>query len=499
VGGPRAAAPGDAQAGRPGWTAIVLAGSRPEKDPLAAHFGLPLKALVPVAGAPMISHVVRALAQCPAITRVVIVAQRPEWLDLPELRGVSDRCPVHWIAGKDGIAESLATLVGTKAAPWPLLITTADNPLLTKPMVEHFLARSEAADFSFAVVARELLSAHYPGSRRTWLRFRGGAYTGANLFAARTPGCAEVLRVMARAEASRKNQLRLLWHFGPLLALAAWVRTLSLERFVERAATRFGLKPAVVSLPFAEAGIDVDSLEDWRFADRLLSSAAPPPDAPPLPVTVFDLDRTLTRRGTYTAFLLYAAWRRAPWRLLLTPLAVCAFLAYLCGASSRKGLKERLQALFLGARAPRGRVAGLAAEFVGRLRFHADALRAIEAERRAGRRIVLATAANAFYVEAIARELGIDEIVCTQSTWDGDYLTPRIAGENCHGREKLAMLQAHFSAAGLDPRSLHVRFFSDHPSDRPVFRWANEAYVVNPPRRFRSHAAAAGWPVLNWT
>jgi len=477
----------------------VLAGSRPEKDPLAAHFGLPFKALVPVAGAPMISHVVRTLARSPSIARILIVAQRPELLGPPESWRISNDCPVHLVAGKDGIAESLAMFVGTEAAPWPVLVTTADNPLLTRDMVEHFLMRSGAADFGLAVVARELLSARYPGSRRTWLRFRGGAYTGANLFAACTPGCAEVLRVMARAESSRKNQLRLLWHFGPALALGALIRALSFGQFVNQAGKRFGLKPAVVSLPFAEAGIDVDSLEDWRFADRLLSSAAPPPGAPPLPVTVFDLDRTLTRRGTYTAFLLYAAWRRAPWRLLLAPLAACAFLAYLCGASNRKGLKERLQALFLGGRAPRDGVARLAAEFVRRLRFHADALRTIEAERRAGRRIVLATAANAFYVEAIASELGIDEVVCTQSTWDGDYLTPRIAGENCHGREKLAMLQAYFRAAGLDARSLHVRFFSDHPSDQPVFRWADEAYVVNPPRRFRSHAAAAGWPVLNWT
>ena len=491
---------GDAQAGGQGWTAIVLAGSRAEKDPLAAHFELPLKALVPIAGAPMISHVVRCLDRCPSVARIVIIAQQPELLDCLDLQFLSDRCPVHWAAGKDGIAESLTMLAGTKVAPWPVFVTTADNPLLTPEIVEHFLARSGASDVSLAVVDRETLSASYPHSRRTWLRFRAGAYTGANLFTARTPSSAEGLKVLARAEASRKKQLRLLWHFGPALALRAVTRTMSLQQVVGRVGIRLGLKPAVVVLPFAEAGIDVDSVEDWRLADRLLSQKrAPRPDAPLLPVTVFDLDRTLTRRGTYTAFLLYAAWRRASWRLLLAPLAVFAFLAHLCGVLSRKALKERLQALFLGGQVPRGEVARLAEGFVGRLRFHGDAVRKIEDERRAGRRIVLATAANAFYVEAIANLLGIDEVVCTQSMWDGDYLTPRIAGENCHGRDKLAMLKAHFRAAGLDARSLHIRFFSDHPSDRPVFCWANEAYVVNPPRRFRPHAAAAGWQILNWT
>ena len=478
------------------WTAIVLAGSRAGRDPLATHFSLPLKAIVPVAGVPMIAHVVRSLTQCPSVARILIVAQQPELLVGPELRQLGQEFPIEWAAGKDGIAETVEALAGSDAAPWPVLVTTADHPLLTPEMVEHFLARSEASDASVGVVARDLLAARYPRSRRTWLRFRAGDYTGANLFTARTPRAAEALKVMARAESSRKNQLKLLWHFGPGLALGALTRTMTLGQVVERVGMRLGLKPAAVVLPFAEAGIDVDALEDWRFADRLLSPPALA-DAS-LPVTVFDLDRTLTRSGTYTPFLLYAAWHRAPWRLLLAPLAVLGFAAHVAGLIGRKALKEWLQALFLGGKVPRGDVARLAADFVRRLRFHDDAIRKIEAERRQGRRIVLATAANAFYVEAIASALGIDDIVCTQSMWNGDYLTPRIAGENCHGRAKLAMLLAHFRAAGLDDRSLHVRFFSDHPSDQPVFRWANEAYVVNPPRKFRSRAAEAGWRVLNW-
>ena len=53
--------------------------------------------------------------------------------------------------------------------------------------------------------------------------------------------------------------------------------------------------------------------------------------------------------------------------------------------------------------------------------------------------------------------------------------------------------------AGEARESLHIRFFSDHPSDEPVLRWADEAYVVNPRRRFRARAVDAGWPVLNWS
>ena len=76
---------------------------------------------------------------------------------------------------------------------------------------------------------------------------------------------------------------------------------------------------------------------------------------------------------------------------------------------------------------------------------------------------------------------------------------PRIDGENCHGRDKLAMLEAYFEQAGLPRESVHIRFFTDHPSDEPVLRWADESYVVNPRGQFRARAAAAGWPVLSWS
>lgn len=485
------------------WTAVLLAGTRSEADPLASQFHVGMKALVPVAGAPMIGHVVRTLAASPSIGRILILAQDLELLRGGDLSWIGDMPQVELCVSGSGIAESLVEVVGTAAAPYPVLVTTADHPLLTVDMIEYFIRKSRDSDVSLGVVDRHLLARHYPESRRTWLRFADGDYTGANLFTVRTDRAADGLRVLARAETHRKSQLRLLRHFGPGLAIGALTRTLSLHEAVDRGGGRFGLKAATVVMPFAEAGIDVDRPDDRTLAERILSERPSP--APrrgdPVAVSVFDLDRTVTRRGTYTAFLLHCARARSPWRLGLAPAAAVHFLVHLLGGSSRKRLKERLQSLFLGGRVEREELAGLARAFSGRLRssgFHEGALRRIAEEKAQGRRIVLATAANAFYVDEIARELGIDEIVCTRSVWDGDHLLPRIDGENCHGGEKLAMLEDHFGRSGLDRGALHVRFFSDHQSDGPVLRWADEAIVINPRRNLRAYAAAAGWGVLIW-
>ncbi|MGZ8999264.1 MAG: NTP transferase domain-containing protein, partial [Allosphingosinicella sp.] len=370
-----------------GWSAIVLAGSRGERDELTQSFGVPFKALVPVAGEPMIGHVVRTLLDCPSIGRIVIVAQEPEVI-ANGLEGVAKSPRVTAVSGGNGIAESIVLVAGTEAAPWPVLVTTADHPLLTVEMVEHFLGESSRSDASIGVVERSVLLGRYPQSRRTWLKFRGGSYTGANLFTARTPRTADGLNVLASAEADRKSQLKLLWRFGPLLAIGGLIRAVTLDQAVSRGGRRFGLNVIPVRLPFAEAGIDVDRAADHHAATEIFAErAVPASEVGSVAVSIFDLDKTITRRGTYTAFLLHAARRRKPARLLLAPLAIPLFLQYVVRGSSRTRLKERLQRLFLGSRMERREVEALAEDFARRLGsggYLSDAIARVERERAEG-------------------------------------------------------------------------------------------------------------------
>ena len=263
-----------------------------------------------------------------------------------------------------------------------------------------------------------------------------------------------------------------------------------------------GLKVVAVPLPYPEAGIDVDRPADHESVTRIFAERAlPASDLGSVKVSVFDLDRTITRRGTYTAFLLHAARRSRPARLLLAPLAIPLFLQYAVRGTTRTRLKERLQHLFLGPRMERQQVAALAADFSRRLEadgLFADAVARIERERSEGRRIVMATAANQLYAETIGAALGIDEIVSTESLWEDDHLLARIDGENCHGENKARMVAAYFEQKGMARPRLHVRVFTDHRSDVPLLRWADEAFIVNPRGKFRAEAARAGWPVLDW-
>ena len=67
-------------------------------------------------------------------------------------------------------------------------------------------------------------------------------------------------------------------------------------------------------------------------------------------LAVYDMDRTVTRRATYTPFLLHCAARRAPWRLLFVPLVLLSMLAYVTRLIDRATLKEINHQLLLGGR-----------------------------------------------------------------------------------------------------------------------------------------------------
>lgn len=252
------------------WTAILLAGQRPGADPLAQAFGETHKALVRIDGEAMLSRVARTLLASPSIARILIVAQRPELLLTGDCSWLADEARVATGVSGGGIAVSVAALAGTGVAPWPVLVTTADHPLLTVAMIEALIAGAGDADVAVGVVSSEMLLADYPGNRRTWLKFAGGRWTGANLFALASDRARPAVTAWSEVERNRKKALKLIWHFGPLLALRALTRTITLAQALAAAGRRLGCVARPVALPFAEAGIDVDKPSDHALAEQIL-------------------------------------------------------------------------------------------------------------------------------------------------------------------------------------------------------------------------------------
>ncbi|RYG97224.1 MAG: HAD-IB family hydrolase [Alphaproteobacteria bacterium] len=218
-------------------------------------------------------------------------------------------------------------------------------------------------------------------------------------------------------------------------------------------------------------------------------------------IAIYDMDRTITRTGTFTPFMIHAALRLAPWRLIFVPFAALVMLAYAARLIERKRVKELNQAMLIG-RIRRDALAPIAdsfAEKMVRFNTYAGALDSLAANRAAGRRLVLATASSRLWVEPIAARLGMDDVIATTSIKGlDDYVSHKVDGENCYGPAKLRMIQAWMGLEQLDRDQCRILFYSDHVSDVPVLEWADEAIAANPHAGLRQVAKQRGWTIVDW-
>jgi HAD superfamily hydrolase (TIGR01490 family) len=219
-------------------------------------------------------------------------------------------------------------------------------------------------------------------------------------------------------------------------------------------------------------------------------------------LAVYDMDRTVTRRATYTPFLLHCAIRRAPWRLLFLPLVALSMLAYATRLIDRARLKEINHHLLLGSRIHPRHLQPLVDGFAERqvaTNIRPGARKAIVRDKAEGRRLVLATASYRLYADAIAKRLGFDDVIGTGSIIGLDErVHAKIAGENCYGPAKLRMIADWVDKSGLKGAHGHVRFYSDHVSDQPAFEWSDEPVAVNPHGKLRRLAGQRGWAIEDW-
>lgn len=219
-------------------------------------------------------------------------------------------------------------------------------------------------------------------------------------------------------------------------------------------------------------------------------------------LAVYDMDRTVTRRATYTPFLLHCVLGRAPWRLVFLPLVVLSMLAYVLKLIDRSRLKETNHWLLLGARVHAHELKPLVETFAQaqlRTNIRPGALRAIARDKADGRRLVLATASYRFYADEIAKRLGFDDVIGTGSIIGLDErVQAKIAGENCYGPAKMRMIAHWIEESGLRGTHGHVRFYSDHVSDAPTFEWSDEPVAVNPHEKLRKLAETRGWKIEDW-
>jgi GTP:adenosylcobinamide-phosphate guanylyltransferase len=250
------------------WTALILAAGRGPNDPMAKAYGVSHKCALPVNGVPMLKRVVDTLRASRSIKTISVSIENAA-VARAALSGNSSDIS---IIPSENSAPLSAIVAIRKIATFPVLITTADHPLLTAEMVDYFCGQSEknGADFSAGLAQAEVILAAYPQSIRTFFRFGTDRVSGCNLFAIRNENGLRILEKWQYLEAVRKKPWRLVAAFGPMALVRFLSGSLSLDGVFAIVSKRLGLTAKPILLPFAEAAIDVDKPPDLELAEAIL-------------------------------------------------------------------------------------------------------------------------------------------------------------------------------------------------------------------------------------
>ncbi len=254
---------------------LVLAASRGEAT--LREFGTLHKCSLDVAGRPMLMRVLGAITASTNTGDMAISIDEPRILQkIPSFPGMAQKHSITILQSKSSAALSARDALDRLDPAFPLLVTTADNVMLTPEILDEFLqsAMDSKADLAFALVAKETIEAALPHSRRTYWQFRGGGgFTGCNLFALITPESKTIVELWRHAEANRKKPWKIvrLLGLGPLLGFV--MKRWSLQETMERLSKRFGIKIAPVILQHAAIAVDVDTRDDLETARRMLAAS----------------------------------------------------------------------------------------------------------------------------------------------------------------------------------------------------------------------------------
>ena len=252
--------------------AIVLAGARPDVPSGEQRGGLRPTPMTPVAGVPALARALGALRGAKAIDGGLLAG--PEKRNGQHEGTVSELLAngdFDWIPPAAGPAQS-ALRAAQQLDHWPLLLTTGDHALLTPGTIDNFCAAAAAqsADLTVGLVPHRLVAEHFPGLKRTQLRFAGGAYCGTNLFYLHRPKAALAIAFWVDVQANRKRPWRIARGLGWRTLTAYACGRLSVDGALAALSQATNCTVDWVSVPDPHAAIDVDSAADLEIAERIL-------------------------------------------------------------------------------------------------------------------------------------------------------------------------------------------------------------------------------------
>lgn len=239
--------------------AIVTAGGIPlPEEPLYPETQGHPKALVDIAGKPMIQWVLDALSESKIVENVVIVG-------LTEKSSVTCKKSFHFIPNQGKMIENLRAgaekVLEIEPKAEYVLIVSSDIPAITGEMVDWAVnaAMETKEDVYYNIIQREVMEKRFPSSKRTYTRLKDMEVCGGDMNVGRIKLItAEDTDLWEKITDARKSPLKQAALIGFDTLFLLLLRQLTLEKAAANIMKRLKITGRAIVCPYAEIGMDID-------------------------------------------------------------------------------------------------------------------------------------------------------------------------------------------------------------------------------------------------
>jgi GTP:adenosylcobinamide-phosphate guanylyltransferase len=255
-------------------TALILAASRrgPE-DSVAKIQNVSHKCLVTIDGMIMLERVVREIRASNSIGDIYVSIESKAHLEsVPALKDMLEKGEIHYTPSDDNLYLSVKSAVEDIASPWPLVISTGDNALHTTEMIDYFTNEmfAKKPDAAVAMTPASVILEAYPDGKRAFHELKDGGWSSCNLYALNTNKALTAAKVFEGGGQFGKQPKRILKAFGPIFMMLYKFRLATSKQLTNTLSKRWGLDIQLISMPYADAPIDVDNPGDFERTEAIL-------------------------------------------------------------------------------------------------------------------------------------------------------------------------------------------------------------------------------------
>ena len=238
--------------------AIVTAGGIPQpRDPLYVYSNGDSKALIDVAGKPMIQWVLDALGDAKQVDNVIVIG-------LTAKSGITCKKPMYFISNQGRMLANIVVGVNKSLElnrqNQYVLVVSSDIPTLKAEMVDWLVetCMQTQDDLYYGVCPREVMESRFPGSKRTYTHLKGMDVCGADINITHVRMASEHLDTWEALMGNRKSPIRQAGIVGLGTLFAYLFRSDTLNEMAQRISARIGIKGRAIVWDHAEPCMDVD-------------------------------------------------------------------------------------------------------------------------------------------------------------------------------------------------------------------------------------------------